>query len=343
MATFTYHDIGLKLDMSLPVIPGLFQFSHYSGNRTSLKLFDGSDSALFTGTGFTYTTGQNNRLLDINSGTLNEITSVVNGNTWLIARGLNVSAQKLADAAFAGQEAKFLSLLLAGNDTIKGTRYADKIIGLAGNDTLFGGAGGDRLDGGAGLDTASYSNASKGIVASLGSNAANTNDAKGDVYVSIENLTGTRYADKLTGTGGANTLTGGGGDDRLSGGAGSDKIYGGQGADDLYGGSGLDVFQFKTLADSFNSAPARDTIFDFSVSDGDLIDLSVIDANGKTPGDEAFKFVGTKAFSGASGELRYVKQASDTYIYADVNGDKTADFAIHLDDAITLSKGYFVL
>ena len=34
---------------------------------------------------------------------------------------------------------------------------------------------------------------------------------------------------------------------------------------------------------------------------------------------------------------------ADTSVYGDTNGDKTADFAVHLDDAISLSKGYFVL
>ncbi|APG88016.1 alkaline phosphatase (plasmid) [Sinorhizobium americanum CCGM7] len=41
--------------------------------------------------------------------------------------------------------------------------------------------------------------------------------------------------------------------------------------------------------------------------------------------------------------MRYDRAASDTYIYSDVNGDKNADFAIRLDDALTLQKGYFVL
>jgi hypothetical protein len=41
--------------------------------------------------------------------------------------------------------------------------------------------------------------------------------------------------------------------------------------------------------------------------------------------------------------VRYVKGASDTYVYGDVNGDARADFAVHLDDAVSLSKGYFVL
>jgi hypothetical protein len=78
-------------------------------------------------------------------------------------------------------------------------------------------------------------------------------------------------------------------------------------------------------------------------STGDRIDLSAIDASSKTSGNQAFFFKGTAAFSGAAGEVRYVKQASDTYIYADVNGDKKADLTIHLDDAVTLTKDYFIL
>ncbi|AGG72231.1 hypothetical protein SM2011_b23366 (plasmid) [Sinorhizobium meliloti 2011] len=44
-----------------------------------------------------------------------------------------------------------------------------------------------------------------------------------------------------------------------------------------------------------------------------------------------------------AGELRYHKQASDTFIYVDVDGDKKADLTIHLDDAVTLTKDYFLL
>ena len=87
----------------------------------------------------------------------------------------------------------------------------------------------------------------------------------------------------------------------------------------------------------------RDTIFDFSGTGGDRIDLSAIDANTAAFGDQAFTYLGTSAFTGKAGEVRYVKGASDTYVYGDVNGDAKADFAVHLDDAVSLSKGYFVL
>ena len=50
-----------------------------------------------------------------------------------------------------------------------------------------------------------------------------------------------------------------------------------------------------------------------------------------------------EVFSGKAGQLRYEKAKSDTYIHGDVNGDKIADFTIHLDDRVSLSKSYFIL
>jgi uncharacterized protein YkwD len=129
----------------------------------------------------------------------------------------------------------------------------------------------------------------------------------------------------------------------LKGNAGNDTLYGAGGADDLYGGTGKDVFLFTDVSDSKVKSTGRDTIFDFSGTGGDKINLSGIDAISKTTKDDDFSFIGTKAFTGHAGELRYEKQASDTYVYADVNGDKKADFAIHLDDVVALQKGYFLL
>ncbi|WP_342346072.1 cadherin domain-containing protein, partial [Shinella curvata] len=147
----------------------------------------------------------------------------------------------------------------------------------------------------------------------------------------------------LVGTAEADTLTGGAGNDVLKGLAGNDKLYGAGSADDLYGGTGKDIFIFKSVTDSTVAASGRDTIFDFDGAGGDRIDLSGIDAKVSTTKDDAFTFIDTKAFSKKAGELRYDKAKSDTYIYGDTNGDGQADFTIHLDDALTLSKGYFLL
>lgn len=158
-----------------------------------------------------------------------------------------------------------------------------------------------------------------------------------------DTLKGGNAQDVLNGYGGNDTLLGNGGNDALVGGAGNDKITGGAGQDFLYGEAGADTFIYKSTKDSTVAASGRDTIWDFSRAQKDKIDLSAIDASTKSAGNQAFSFIGTKAFSGKAGELRYDKQASDTYVYADVNGDKKADFAIHFDDPISFQKGDFFL
>ncbi|WP_413814047.1 cadherin domain-containing protein [Rhizobium sp. Leaf453] len=158
-----------------------------------------------------------------------------------------------------------------------------------------------------------------------------------------ETLRGDIGADKIVAGAGNDTLIGYAGNDLLYGDAGNDTLYGGLGADDLTGGAGQDTFQFKSVRDSTVATAGRDTIFDFSLSDGDRIDVSTIDANSALAGNQAFSFIGSAAFNGKAGELRYQKTSSDTYVYGDVDGDGKTDFAIHLDDAVTLTKGYFVL
>ncbi|OJF91698.1 M10 family metallopeptidase C-terminal domain-containing protein [Pararhizobium antarcticum] len=157
-------------------------------------------------------------------------------------------------------------------------------------------------------------------------------------------LFGTTQGDTLSGGAGGDRLFGGGGNDKLRGGDGSyDELFGGAGADSLGGGKGMDRFYFLTLSDSGPSSTTRDTIVDFSIAEGDRMNLYRIDANTKKTGDQAFSFIGKSAFTEKAGELRYVKAASDTYIYGDVNGDGKADFSIRLDDAITLTKDQFIL
>jgi serralysin len=150
-------------------------------------------------------------------------------------------------------------------------------------------------------------------------------------------------AHNLIGSSGSDTYTGTRFSDRIKGGAGSDKLTGGAGADDLWGGEGTDTFIFKSVGESTVKSSGRDTIFDFSVQQKDKIHLSSIDANSLKGGNQAFEFIGTRAFSGKAGELQYRKASSDTYVSGDVNGDKIADFIVHFDDAIDFSQSYFVL
>lgn len=111
--------------------------------------------------------------------------------------------------------------------------------------------------------------------------------------------------DILLGGGGNDKLLGGDGDDILDGGAGKDILVGGRGTDTLTGGAGADMFVFSSRHDSSVNNPG--VITDFSRNQGDRIDLRAIDANTKSAGDQAFKFIGTDGFHKKAGELRYEK------------------------------------
>jgi Ca2+-binding RTX toxin-like protein len=129
------------------------------------------------------------------------------------------------------------------DDTLTGDGNANRLSGGDGNDVLEGGVGTDTMDGGVGLDTASYAGASIGVTANLAQASANTGDAAGDTYNSIENLQGSSQNDALIGDTAANSLDGGDGNDLLNGGA---------GADTLAGGAGIDTVTYATSATGVN-------------------------------------------------------------------------------------------
>jgi Ca2+-binding RTX toxin-like protein len=131
-----------------------------------------------------------------------------------------------------------------GNDILMGGAGADVLNGDTGNDTLMGGAGADVLNGGAGIDTASYADATSGVFADLVLTHLNTGDAAGDSYSTIQNLTGSDFADNLRGTFTGNVISGGGGNDTILGRGGDDTLQGGSGADAMNGGGGNNTVDY---------------------------------------------------------------------------------------------------
>ncbi|HEY3049928.1 MAG TPA: M10 family metallopeptidase C-terminal domain-containing protein, partial [Polaromonas sp.] len=125
-----------------------------------------------------------------------------------------------------------------------------------------------------------------------------------------------------------NFIAGGAGADTLNGGGGIDSLIGGAGADSLTGGIGADTFVLTALGDSGVGA-LRDIITDF-ISGTDRIDFSGIDANTLVAGNQAFTMLGTAAFFGVAGQLRYDVVGADTVMQGDVNGDGVADFELQL-------------
>jgi Ca2+-binding RTX toxin-like protein len=133
----------------------------------------------------------------------------------------------------------------SGNDIIHGGDGNDTLGGDAGNDFLYGeggddllwfstsradhSAGDDYIDGGDGVDTLGLAFMPTGVTISLATTAHQTiAPGLGLTLLSIENLSGTDYADHLTGDGGSNQIFGGRGDDVIDGGGGADTagMYG---------------------------------------------------------------------------------------------------------------------
>ena len=116
------------------------------------------------------------------------------------------------------------------------------VVGTAANNTLNSTAGNDLILGMGGTDTASYAAATAGVTVSLGiAGAQNTVGAGIDALISIENLTGSAFADTLTGNTGANTLSGGAGNDTLI--ATVDNVR-----DTLNGGADTDTANYAAYA-----------------------------------------------------------------------------------------------
>lgn len=202
-----------------------------------------------------------------------------------------------------------------GNDRLYGGAGHDVLSGDGGNDVLYGDTGNDSFDGGAGNDTANYFESAAAVTLDL-TDGGSTGQAKGDTYVNIEHVTGSKRSDDITGDGSDNrlkgmdgwdTLSGAGGDDTLEGGGGNDKLHGGSGddvlsggrrSDDLSGGEGNDTLTggagFDTLTGGagndvltggfhadvfvFAAGSGTDTITDFE-ADKDSLDLSAVTAN----------------------------------------------------------------
>lgn len=240
-----------------------------------------------------------------------------------------------------------------GDMSMRGRAGDDSLQTGYGNDTLDGGTGADAMAGGLGNDSYTIDNAGDTITEYSSGGTDNVSASVTFTLGSeVEHLsltgsanidgTGNGVVNTISGNSGNNALSGLAGDDTLNGNNGSDLLTGGAGKDVMAGGSGADQFLFDDGDFAGLLWGTADQIADFSHAAGDLIGLSAVDAVAGG-GDDAFTYLGTGAFTGVAGQLRYAWVGSFTMVYGDTNGDSVTDLAIMLNGNISLVAGDFVL
>ena len=236
------------------------------------------------------------------------------------------------DTVFAGADADLIHGD-AGADRIFGEGGNDVIFAGAGNDTAVGGAGddlfvaeagdgndvyfGDEIDGGTGSDTLDLSTITANLTVDLGNGLLGRGSA-----VSSQSGTDTLWSIENVATG-----------------SGNDTITASAAVNVMEGGAGNDTFRFLNAASADG-----DSILDFEP--GDRLDLSGIDADTATGGNQAFTLIPGQAFTGA-GQLMVSYEMRDgvdyTIVSGNVGGGLEEDFRIELKGSHNLTGSNFTL
>ena len=212
----------------------------------------------------------------------------------------------------------------AGHDFVRGLGGGDTLNGGDGGDVLDGGAGNDRLNGNAGIDLATFSSGAAAVTVDLsGTTDTARRGTETDTLTGIEGAIGSAAADTFRGDAGANLF------------------QGGRGKDTATGGAGRDLYDFNATAESGVGTANRDVITDFAHL-ADKLDLMGIDADATIAGNQAFRFVGTSALTGA-GQAGFFTSGGNTIIRLSTDADAASEAEIQLTGIVALTAQDFYL
>ncbi len=250
---------------------------------------DGNDTLAGGDDSDTLNGGRGNDILYGESG---DDTLVGNGGNDVLSGGLGVDVLNGSGGndSLSGDAGDDSLVGSGGNDILRGGEGNDSLVDTVGNDDLRGGAGNDTLEGGVNDDQLD--------------GGADDDTLSGGT--GLDTLLGGVGTDILRGDDDNDTLDGGGGDDIVSGGRGNDLLSGGADVDTLRGGNGDDTFDFD------NVSSGLDTILDFRLAVGDVIDLSDI-----------FAATGSVVTAGNLAQFIQVTPAgggADSFLAVDANG-----------------------
>ena len=191
---------------------------------------------------------------------------------------------------------------------LQGDTGAQMLIGLSGNDTITAGPGETLIYGGPGANL----------------------------------LIGGAGTDTIIGTTGNDTMIGGSGTTVLQAGAGTSVLYAEAGQAVLIAGAGTDTFIFTPGHTGGATAATADVIQNFQAALGDTVNLTAFAAT-LPAGIGHLTFIGTAAFDGHAGEVRYDVTASGVTVSGDIDGNRTADFVITMTGLASLNAHAFIL
>lgn len=178
-------------------------------------------------------------------------------------------------------------------EAVRGTVFADELLGRDVDDVFEGLAGDDVIDGRGGVDLVRYDREAgvvQGINVDLTAGTAIDGFGDTDDLAGIENIRGGAFADRIRGDVEANRFEGGGANDRLTGLDGADSLFGEAGLDVLNGGKGGDLLDGGERADSLTGGKGGDT-FRFGDDFGrdrilDFTGADVVDLRGLSDDDD---------------------------------------------------------